>query len=324
MKLSKKYTIIFFILATLTIFSFLYYKEGTMPVNKSDKSSKIFIINPGDSLNIIARKLKTEDLIRNPVIFYIVVKQKGIDKKIQAGDFRLSPSMTVEEIADNLTHGTLDVWVTIIEGLRKEEIAQIISKKIDVPEVEFIKQAPEGYLFPDTYLIPKQATSGSVIKILTNTFDNRFNNELKAKIEDLKISEHEAITLASIVEREARNDQDRQTVASILLKRLQNDLPLQVDATVQYALGYQTDEKTWWKTNLTFEDLKIKSAYNTYENIGLPPEPICNPSLSSINAVANADPTTPYLFYLTDRKGKMYYGKNLEEHNRNIELYLNK
>ncbi len=321
MKLNKL-SILSFIAIITVLGGYLYYTEGTLPVNKTARETKIFVIHPGDSLNIITRNLHKEELIRNPVVFYLLVKQKGIDKKIQAGDFRISASMNAHEVAELLTHGTLDEWVTIIEGLRKEEIAQILSKKLDIPEVEFTKLAPEGYLFPDTYLLPRDATAEAVIRILTNTFEKRFTPELRAKVKSLGLTEHQALVLASLVEREGRSDGVRQEIAGILLRRIKEGIPLQVDATVQYALGYQPREKTWWKKHLTFDDLKIKSVYNTYVNSGLPPEPICNPSLSALTAVANADPTTQYLFYLTDPQGRMRYAKNSEEHQGNIEKYL--
>jgi UPF0755 protein len=322
MKLGSKLFIVIFIVAVIGGLGFLYYQEGTLPVNKLDKSNKIFVIRPGEGLNSITKRLKNEGLIRNTLVFYLTVKQKDIDKKIQAGDFRISPSMNVLQVAEALTHGTLDEWVIIVEGLRKEEVAQIISKKFDIPEGEFIRLAPEGYLFPDTYLIPKQATAEAVIQILTNTFDQKFSSELEQKVSAHGLTKHEAVILASLVEREGRSDKVRQEVAGILLKRLQEGMPLQVDATVQYALGYQPQTKTWWKTDLTFEDLKINSVYNTYRNPGLPPEPICNPSLSSLSAVANGNPDTPYLFYITDPDGNMHYAKTAEEHERNVERYL--
>lgn len=323
MKSSSRFLIILTIIAVVSVFSYLFYQEGLLAVDKNDKSTKIFVIQKGEDLNSIVKNLSKENLIRNSLVFYLMIKQKGIDKKIQAGDFRLSPSMNSSQIADTLTHGTLDEWVTIIEGLRKEEIAEAVSKVFDVPEIEFIKLSPEGYLFPDTYLISRQASAEAIINVLTSTFNDKLNNELKAKIKKLGLSTHEGITLASIVEREARTEASRQQVAGILLKRINEGMPLQVDATIQYALGYQAQQKTWWKNNLTPEDLKINSAYNTYLNIGLPPEPICNPSLSSLTAVTNADPSTPYLFYITGKDNKMHYAKTLEEHNKNIEKYLN-
>lgn len=318
----KKIHILFIVIAFFIFSGYFFFKEGSMAVDVKDKNTKIFVINKGDGLNIVAGNLEKQGLIRSKVVFYLLAKKMGIETKIQAGDFRLSPSQTAAEIAEQLTHGTLDEWVTIIEGLRKEEIAQILSKSFNIPETEFIKTAKEGYLFPDTYLIPKDATAGSVIDILNANFNRKFDTDLKADAIQKRISEKDVIILASLVEREARGDEDRREVAGILLKRLKKDWPLQIDATVQYALGYQPLEKTWWKKNLTEDDLKIESNYNTYKNQGLPPGAICNPSLSSIKAVLEADENTPYWFYLSDTKGIMHYSKTIEEHEANVEKYL--
>ena len=300
---------------------YLYYKEGLLPVNKNDRSSKIFVINKGETLTSIIKRLSKEDLIRNRIIFYILVKQLGIEKKIQAGDFRLSPSMSAEEIAQTLTHGTLDIWVTIIEGLRKEEIAQIIGEKFNIPASEFIKYAREGYLFPDTYLIPKDANLNTVLNIFENNFNTKVNEEIKNNIKKKGLTLEEAIIIASLIEREAKYQNDRPLVASVIFNRLKNNMKLDIDATVQYALGYQIREKTWWKKNLTKNDLEIDSPYNTYKNLGLPPEPICNPGLSSIEAVINA-PKTDYFYYISDKSGHLHFAKTLEEHYKNIDKYL--
>jgi UPF0755 protein len=318
----KKKSFGLFLFLILAIFLFLFYKEGTLPVNKNSKETKIFVIKKGENLDTIIKNLAKEDLIRNRIVFYLILKQLGIERKIQAGDFRLSPAMSAYQIASNLTHGTLDVWLTIIEGLRKEEIAQIVSQNFNIPETEFLKNAEEGYLFPDTYLIPQQATAGGIIEILTNNFNRRFNDDLKLQAKKKGLSIKEVIILASLVEKEARHDNDRQKVASIILKRYREGMPLQIDATVQYALGYQADEKTWWKKTLSAEDLKIDSPYNTYKYVGLPPTPIANPGLASIKAVLEADVNTPYWYYLSDNTGKMHYATTLEEHNANIKKYL--
>ena len=216
----------------------------------------------------------------------------------------------------------LDVWVTIIEGLRKEEIAEVVSDALEIPEVEIINKAEEGYLFPDTYLIPKEATADAVISILKNNFDVKFNDDLKNKAAKLGLTPEEVILIASLVEKEGYTDSDRPKVASVILKRLNIGMKLDIDATLQYALGYQPQEKTWWKKNLTAADKAINSPYNTYTNAGLPPTPISNPGLSSIVAVINADPDTPYLFYLHGADGKLRLAKTLEEHQRNIEKYI--
>lgn len=318
----KKYLLLIILLA-LFFFTFLIYQEGVMPVNRNDKTTRIFLIRRGENLRSIIRNLYDQKLIRSRIAFFLVVKQLGIEKKIQAGDFRLSPSMDAFKIAETLTHGTLDVWVTIVEGLRKEEIAHLIGKELDIPEIEFIKAAKEGYLFPDTYLIPKNAGAETVIRIFNENFKKKFNQQLVEQAKrNLNLTQDQVLILASLVEREAKYDTDRKKVASILVKRLKNNWPLQVDATVQYAVGYQAIEKTWWKKNLTFNDLKIDSPYNTYKNTGLPPAPICNPGLASIKAVVEADPNIDYWYYLSDKTGKTHYSKTLEEHNRNIEKYL--
>lgn len=128
------------------------------------------------------------------------------------------------------------------------------------------------------------------------------------------------LILASLVEREARASADRPIIAGILLKRLRDGHPLQVDATVQYAIGY-THSDGWWRKELTTDDLKFKSPYNTYINAGLPPGAICNPGLSSITAVIHPTPTD-YYYYLSDKSGQMHYARTLEEHNANIARYL--
>ncbi|HLL61183.1 MAG TPA: endolytic transglycosylase MltG [Candidatus Nitrosocosmicus sp.] len=317
----KKLLTLFIFLIIIFGSLFLYYQEGSLPVNKKAKDTAIFVIRPGEAVPEIAKNLENENLIRNKVVFYWTVKRLGIDNKIQAGDFRLSQSMSAEEIAKNLTQGTLDEWVTIIEGLRKEEVAQIMSQKFEIPEVEFTQLAEEGYLYPDTYLIPRQASSGAIISLLKNTFYQKYDKDLQAKATKKGLTEKEVVTLASLVEREAF-ETDIQGVANVLYKRLKIDMPLQVDATVQYALGYQVQEKRWWKRSTTFEDLEIDSPYNTYKNKGLPPGPISSPGIDALKAVVNADESTPYTFYIHDKNGAIHYARTLDEHNANIKKYL--
>ena len=206
--------------------------------------------------------------------------------------------------------------------MRKEEIAQQVSQSLNIPEIEFLKYVREGYLFPDTYLIPKSATAVVVIKIFEDNFNRRFSDELREKARNKGFTVEQVLTLASLVEREARFAEDRPKVASVLLNRLENEMKLDIDATVQYALGYQSEEKSWWKKQLSLEDLAIDSPYNTYKNAGLPPEPIANPGLASIQAVVDADPNTPYLYYISDKSGHLHFARNLEEHNENIRRYL--
>jgi UPF0755 protein len=318
----KKINILLILALIVSTAFYLFYKEGSLPVNKKSSTSKIFVIKQGEPLDTIVNNLDKEGLIRNKIIFYLIVKKLGIERKIQAGDFKLSENMSAQELATNLTHGTVDIWLTLIEGMRKEELAQAISKSLDIPEIEIIRTSKEGYIFPDTYLVPKNATSETVLSIVNKNFKTKFDEKLHTQAKNKKLSEKQVLILASLVEREARLPATREKIAGIILKRYLADWPLQIDATVQYILGYQPGERSWWKKELTEEDLKIVSPYNTYINRGLPPEPICNPSLSSIQAVVNANPDTPYWYYITDSQGVMHYAVTLEEHESNVQKYL--
>jgi len=302
---------------------YIVYQEGVLPVDKNDTNQRTIVVKKGDTANTIANTLYLQKLIRNRVVFFFVVKQLGIEKKIQAGDFNLTPAMDAFEIATALTKGSMDVWITIPEGLRKEEISEILAKDLpDFSTADFLSKAEEGNLFPDTYLIPKGANADMVIGILTKTFNEKYSSEMQAKAKKLNLSSKEVLILASLVEREAQRADDRQPMASVLLRRLDEPMRLQIDASVQYAIGYDRDEKTWWKKGLTVEDLKVDSAYNTYVRDGLPLGPICNPGIAAIEAVLAADPKTPYLYYVNDTAGKLHFARTLEEHEENIRKYV--
>lgn len=322
MKFVHKLTILAVVLIVAAISGLLLFKEGTLPVNKTEPKEGLFVIAPGQSPNSIITQLHKEGYIRNRIAFYLVVRQMGIETNIQAGDFRLSSAMSASEVAEALTKGSVDEWVTIIEGLRKEEIAQVLSQEIGIPEVEFNELGREGYLFPDTYLVPKEATAQTIIDIMSANFEAKYTEELASKARALGLTQHEFITMASIVEKEGRG-QDREVVADVLMRRYKEGHPLQADATVQYALGYQASEQTWWKRPLTFDDLKLESPFSTYANNGLPPTPISNPGISSMEAVAGADPSTPYFYYLHEPDGTIHPSRTLKEHGEKIEKYLN-
>ncbi len=322
MKLMHKFILLLTIVGIGLVGAFLWYKEGSLPVDKSAQEQSMFIIAPGQPLNAIINKLEQEKFIRNKVVFFMIVKQMGIEKLIQAGNFRLSQSMNAREIATKLTQGSEDQWVTVIEGLRKEEIAKVFAQEINIDEAEFNALAKEGYLFPDTYLIPKGADAQKVIDIMRANYESKMSDQIREKARQLGLSERELVIMASIIEKEGRSE-DRAVVADVLMRRFSENYPLQADATVQYALGYQANIAKWWKPGLLFEDLKLESPYNTYTNEGLPPTPICNPGISSIEAVANANPKTPYFYYLHAPDGTVHPSRTLEEHEAKTETYLN-
>lgn len=294
-----------------------FWDNQLAPVS-SGKVTKSFVIAKGESFSEVSQKLSDEGLIKSSFFFTLFAKQLGLSDKIQSGTFKLSSSMYAEEILKTITGNPVDDWVTLLEGWRIEEIADKLNSALGIQHSEFIKAAKEGYMFPDTYLFPKDYSAEQIAKIMMDNFEKKYTAELRTKIQSLGLSEDQGVTLASIVEREARSYDPRRMVASILLKRLKIGMGLNADATLQYALGYQVDEKSWWKRHLTADDKKVQSPYNTYLYRGLPPAPISNPSLISLQAVANADPSTDYLYYYHDSKGNSHYAKTLEEHNANV------
>ena len=276
----------------------------------------------------ISLDLQNKSIIRSRIIFEALVIMYGGEKHLISGDYMFEEKATVFEVAKRVSKGDrrlVAIKITIPEGFDTMQIAELFdSKLVNFDKEVFLKavQDREGYLFPDTYLIPKDATADTVISILKNNFNNKLTDEIKQRFAQLDLTEKEGIIVASLVEKEGRTDTDRPIIAGIILNRLEIGMKLDIDATIQYALGYQPNEKTWWKKNLTENDKLINSFYNTYRNAGLPPTPICNPGLSSITAVSKAKINTSYLYYMHDNKGRAYFAETLEEHIFNINRHL--
>lgn len=313
-----KRLIVLLILALVILFVIRGWWSLQLSAPSSDTKLKVFVIAKGENFSSVAGKLQQEGLIRSSLVLSIYGKQSGFADKISAGTFKLSSSMSAAEILEAISGNPVDSWVTLLEGWRVEEMAEKLNAELGVDKEQFIKAAKEGYSFPDTYLFPEDYTPEQIAKRLTDTFESRYSQDLRAKIRAQGLTEDEGVILASIVEREARSDKARTEIAGILLKRFNIGMGLNVDATLQYILGYQPQEKSWWKRHLSNADKLVESPYNTYKYKGLPPAPIANPSLSSLNAVANADSSTPYLYYYHDSQGRSHYGRTLEEHNANI------
>ncbi len=306
------------ILLIAAVVTGFWWKNGLLPASP-DKTPTIFVIRQGEGVREIANRLKSQGLIRDQVVFFLFTRIKGIDKQIQAGDFRINPSMTAQEVANSLTHGTLDIWITIPEGKRALEIAQTLKEKIPSYKSswdnELVKN--EGYLFPDTYLIPRDADINFIISLLKSNFTNKYST---LGTSQNGLTQNQVVIVASMVEREAKNEQDRPLVAGVILNRFNIGMKLDIDATLQYALGYQVGEKRWWKQGLTNNDKLIESSYNTYKVAGLPPTPISNPGLASLNAVVSPAKTN-YLFYITDSKGINHYAETIDQQNENIRKF---
>lgn len=329
MKTPSRLLVIVILLILAPIALLKYYNFLLTPVAVSSQENQIFVVKPGQGLNQIAQNLAKDKIVRNALAFRLMATQMGIAKNIQAGDYRFSPGQSAAEIAKTLTHGAIDVWITFPEGLRIEEQAQKISDKINTSENDkaqfdrdqYIKLAKEGYMFPDTYLITKDAGAVDVAQKLRDTFDQKVDSRILEKGAKNNLTGYQVVIMASLIEREARGDEEKPVIAGILLNRLQAGIALQIDATVQYAKGYDAAKKTWWAPVSVSDYSTVRSPYNTYLTPGLPPAPISNPGLASIRAAAEpAD--TPYLYYIHDSKGKIHYAKTIEEHNANINKYL--
>lgn len=328
---SNLFTVLLVIIL-LALGSFFWWKKNISPVVSiygELPPAKTFIVKKGEGLPSIAQRLKKEKLIRSSLAFKILLLSKRLADKIQTGSFYLNPSLTSQQIAFMLTHGTADVWLTFPEGWRREEYARRLTANLqDFSYQEFLKETEsfEGYLFPDTYLIPRQASISAVVKILLSNSEKKFSPEFEEVLNKKDLTKKQALILASIVERESKYEDDRPIVTGILIKRWQNNWPLQADATVQYAKAnsrLQTPYsklENWWEP-ITKADLKLDSLYNTYKYPGLPPTPICNPGIAAIKAAVYPQKTS-YWYYLSDREGRMHYSVTLEEHNRNISKYL--
>lgn len=279
---------------------------GNRPVS-SEAATRQFIINPGDGVVTISSRLEKNGMIRNRYVFLFYAYFLGLNDQLKAGRFRLSPSLATEAIVKKLsTGGSQDYWLKIIEGQRLAEI----QPKLD--------SAKEGYVFPDSYLIPEDYTSDQILQIITNNFNQKLEQASANSTTTLPLTD--TLTLASLLEREAKTMEAKKIVSGILHHRLQLKMPLQLDATVQYVRDSKFHPSRYWQP-ISKSDLSLESPYNTYLYSGLPPGPICNPGFDSLYAAFH--PTvTDYLFYITGNDGQMHYAKTLAEHNLNIEKYL--
>lgn len=304
-------SILFFV--TLCASNFFWQAPTFFP----EKS--IFSIEKGSGLNHLAIDLNKHGIIRSPFWFKTFSVLFGGTKGIIAGDYVLDNKETIISIAYRFSKGDYrlnPVKITIPEGLNVFEISTLVSDKFyNIDKDDFIKQAgkDEGYLFPDTYLFLPNVNAKEVIKVFKENFSKKIEL-LNSQIEIFKSPLIDIVKMASIIEEEAKTTESRKIISGILWRRISLRMPLQVDSSFKYINGKTT-------ANLTLNDLKIDSPYNSYVHKGLPPTPISNPGLDSIIAAIN--PTkTDYLYFLTDSTGNMHYAKTFEEHLQNKELYL--
>ena len=307
------------------------------PVNPEGVEES-FSIALGESVDDVISALQNRGLIRNPTALRNYLVFSGLDKNIQAGEFKLNPSMNVLQIAHALLDATpTEITFSILAGWRVEEIAaslptsglafssdeflalvkdpKLITVPADFPAVANL----EGFFLPGIYELPRASSAKQMIETIIAIGWAKVTPELKAAFQKNGLDIFQAFILASLVQREAMVPEEMPQIASVFLNRLQIDMKLDSDPTVQYALGYDPAMATWWKNPLTWADLQIVSPYNTYLNLNLPPGPICNPSLAALESVAFSA-QTPYYYFRArcDGTGLHSFAITFEEHQNNV------
>ncbi len=277
-------------------------------------------ISLGTSVVDIAKQLKEADVVRSEFVLYAVLVAYYEPADIKASTYIFSTPLSVYEVAKALTQGNYAydlVRLTHKEGMSVKALAPDITEALPhIAEDEFIAYATpfEGEIFPETYFVPKDITLEDLVSLMREHYAST-TEEIYATPATHNLSANEILILASILEREANSLESMQEVANILVRRLEIDMPLQVDATMEYILNKPLAE-------LTAEDLETDSPYNTYKYFGLTPTPIGNPGVDALWAVVNATSNTPYLFYITGDDGTFHYAKNFDEHRANVGRYL--
>ena len=303
----------------IVLFSSYTYQEIYIAKLPNSDVKTTFLIKKGEKVKEIANNLERKNLIKSAFLFQIYILIKGEAGKLQAGSYELSSSMNIPKIASYFVSGkTIKEKITIIEGWDLNDIGNYLDKKNIVSKKDFveygIKNKLEGYLFPDTYEICPKSNVAEIANKMVVNFNRKLTPKLREEIAKKNKTIAEVITMASLIEKEAKDFNDKKIVSGILWKRLKYGIPLQVDATINYITGKKG-------LKITKEETKIDSRYNTYKYKGLPPGPICNPGLESI--IAAIEPQkSPNLYYLSDSNGKIYFSKTLKEHNIKKDKYI--
>jgi UPF0755 protein len=307
-----------------------WYGEQMKPVAPADAKQQTINVKSGMTTGAIADVLFDKGLIRNRTAFLLAARQAGLDKSLQAGEYAFSRSMNVGQIIEIMAKGiTVYSEFTIPEGFTVEQIAGLLEEKglarkerflalaktyspFDKTDRPDVKYRAEGFLFPDTYRIGRGASEEMILQTMSQEFAKKFTPELQAKAQAIGLSTYEVIVLASLIEREVQLAKERPMVARVFLNRIKIEMPLQSCATIQYILGYAKEE-------LTIADTQLPSPYNTYLHQGMPPGPVANPGLSSIQAALNPA-EGDWLYFVVDGKtGGHRFSRSLAEHEAAIQ-----
>ncbi|HUS51557.1 MAG TPA: endolytic transglycosylase MltG [Candidatus Paceibacterota bacterium] len=338
--MNKKYftkNSLFIIICILVLF---FYTSVNLPLTCQEECD--FSITKGENLRSIANRLRNEKYISSSILFQVYVKTKGLEKNIKAGDYQFIPPLTITNITEIITNGKLtqnNNSFLILEGETMLEIEENLKEKglidpssslkdwkigdfLEKRYLDIFSEFPpntslEGYLFPDSYHLPQGLEEKEILSMFIDNFVSKIENDLFFDIKEQKRSFYEILIMASLLEKEVREETDKRMVADILWRRLDTNFPLQIDATICYA-----EFQSFKNCSLTRELFELDSPYNTYLYKGLPPTPINNPGIESIQAAL--DPiSNDYWYYMTDRKtGKTIFSETFEEHSKARQKYL--
>ncbi len=294
-----------------------------------------FSVKDGQGAGSVAAALELAGIIRSAEAFTVYMVYSGMDTGVQAGNFKLSPALSPIQIAQKLQDSTpTQVRFVILAGWRLEEVAATLpTSGLSLTQDQFMRatHAPkskfdflpqgigaEGFLLPGEYVLPRVIQADELVSNLMNSMALELTSELRAGFARQNLDVFQAVILASIVQREAVVAEEQPAIASVFLNRLAQGMRLETDPTIQYALGFDQGLNTWWKVPLTADDLAVNSLYNTYQNLGLPPGPICNPSVSALQAVAYPA-QTPYFYFRArcDGSGLHNFSETYDQHLQN-------
>ena len=301
------------------------YFDHALPAQQTD-----VVIPRGSTFGQVVDLLRDKGVLAHPLVFRLLARLRHVDNDVKAGEYRFPAHQTSDAVLQRIVRGEqFAVWVTIPEGYTAREIAQTLAGRslgdAELYERTFLQaggisidgaktQNLEGYLFPSTYLIPIDDSPAAVAKILVDEFRHELPADAAQRARRLGRSVPDVVTIASLIEREGKADEDRPLIASVIYNRLRLGMPLEVDASIEYTFAEHHDV-------ITKRDLEIDSPYNTYRHTGLPPTPIANPGKASLDA-AFAPAKSDYLYYVAKPDGHSAFAKTLQEHNANVEQYL--
>jgi UPF0755 protein len=302
------------------------------PYNGYDAAEQFVEIPPGAGPAAIGRRLTAAGVVRDEASFRIALWRSGQARRLQAGEYRFDRAMSAREVIDKLVRGEVFTRpVTFPEGLTMRQMSQIYERDGVGSASDFMRAAQnvelirdidpgardlEGYLFPNTYSLPRKSSAADLIERMVTAFRDALTPELVERAAVRGLSVREFVTFASLVEKETAKSEERPVVAAVYANRLKIGMGMQCDPTVIYAL----ERAGRYTGNLTREDLKVDSPYNTYRYAGLPPGPIASPGRASLEAAANPA-AVPYLYFVSRNDGSHVFSTTLDEHNRNVFEY---